>query len=235
MPGAIGKEPIREGVFVILSAAAQSRLGLIEVRGLPYRLHIYRMNNQTRIGHIKPEPRFVSGGKIRNHLLNRAKAHGQSCIRANHLQVKLRDDLHLRFRHALGLNFCQNIRGQMINPRRRSQAAVTLQSGLNRFGPAGANIRKPHPVGTQKGGHRMDQTLLHPQNIGNRTCVLGACPTKNGQTIAGHVIAPLDRDFLDRIGHILNGNAQKPVCNLFRGFPDFDTQSLKLRPCGCHI
>ena len=74
----------------------------------------------------------------------------------------------------------------------------------------------------------MDQNRFHAQNIGNQTGMLAACPAKTLKRIFSDIITALNRNFLDRIGHIFNRNAQKAAGNFF--FASFDT-GFRFNPC----
>ena len=77
---------------------------------------------------------------------------------------------------------------------------------------------QPDAIGRQQPRQRVDQHLFHPQRISDQTGMLPPRPAKAVQQIAGHVMAALDRDLLDRIGHVFDGNADEPFGGLFGGF-----------------
>ena len=54
----------------------------------------------------------------------------------------------------------------------------------------------------------MDKDLLHTQGIGHQAGVLPAGAAEAAQHIFRDVIAALDRDLFDRIGHVFNGDGQ---------------------------
>ena len=67
----------------------------------------------------------------------------------------------------------------------------------------------------------MNQNRFHAQNIGNQTGMLATCPAKTLKRIFSDIITALNRNFLDRIGHVFNRNTQKAAGNFF--FASFDT------------
>lgn len=64
----------------------------------------------------------------------------------------------------------------------------------------------------------MDQHLGHAERVGNKAGVLAAGTTEAVQRIARHVVAALHRDLLDRVGHVLDGDLDEAVGDLFRRF-----------------
>ena len=73
-----------------------------------------------------------------------------------------------------------------------------------------------HSVGGQHPGKGMQKHPLHSQSIRHARCMLAPGPAKALQGIACHIMPPLHADLLDRIRHIVDRDAQKPVGHLFR-------------------
>ena len=61
----------------------------------------------------------------------------------------------------------------------------------------------------------MDQHAGHAERIGDQAGVLAAGAAETVQRIAGHVVAALNGDFLDRVRHVLDGDLDEAVGNLF--------------------
>ena len=85
-----------------------------------------------------------------------------------------------------------------------------------------SNIGKPHSIGGEHTGQRMNVNPLHAQRVGDHACVLSARAAKAGQRIFRHVVAALNADVFDRIRHIFDCDAQKScgnrlVCHLATG------------------
>ena len=74
----------------------------------------------------------------------------------------------------------------------------------------------------------MNENRLDTQHISNQASVLPACATKTIHRVAGDIIAPLDRDFFDRIGHVFNRDTQEPLRQLFR-------RHFWVTGLGCHL
>ena len=64
----------------------------------------------------------------------------------------------------------------------------------------------------------MDQHRLHPQRISHQTGMLARRPAKGVERVFRHIIAALNADLLDRIGHVLDGDGQKALGHLLGGF-----------------
>ena len=61
----------------------------------------------------------------------------------------------------------------------------------------------------------MDHHPRHAQGFGHQTGMLPSRPTKALKRIGRDIMAALDANFLDRIGHILHGNIQKALRHIF--------------------
>ena len=57
----------------------------------------------------------------------------------------------------------------------------------------------------------MDHHPVHAERIGDQTGMLPPCPAKAGKRVARHVMAPRDRDALDRIGHAGDGDGNEAL------------------------
>ena len=93
-------------------------------------------------------------------------------------------------------------------------AEVFLDGELSR----GADVGQAHAVGREQRRERVDQHLGHAECVGHEASVLAAGAAEAVQRIAGHVVAALHRDFLDRIGHVLDRDLDEAVGDLFRRF-----------------
>ena len=69
----------------------------------------------------------------------------------------------------------------------------------------------------------MQQDGVHAETIGHRAGVLAAGTAEGIQGVCRDIIAPLDGNFFDRVGHVLYSDAQKT-------FGDF-LWGLQRRPC----
>ena len=77
-----------------------------------------------------------------------------------------------------------------------------------------AQIGQPHAVGRQHAGEGVDEHPCHAERIGDQTGVLPARAAEAVEDIFGDVVAALDRDLLDGVGHVLDRDLQEPVGHL---------------------
>ena len=71
------------------------------------------------------------------------------------------------------------------------------------------DLGKPHAIGRKDAGVGVHKDRLHAQRIGNQAGMLAAGTAKALKGIAGHVVAALDGDLLDRVRHVLDRDAQE--------------------------
>ncbi len=86
---------------------------------------------------------------------------------------------------------------------------------LDRLLPRRADVGEPHAVGRQQRRERVDQHLGHAQRVGDQAGVLAAGAAEAVERVAGHVVAALHRDLLDRVGHVLDRDLDEAVGDLF--------------------
>ena len=103
-------------------------------------------------------------------------------------------------------------------PRRTHQylASLVAERLLDGLLADAANIGEAHAVRGQKRRQRMDQHAGHAERIGDEAGVLTASAAEAVERITGHVVAALHRYLLDRVRHILDGDLDKAVGDLFR-------------------
>ena len=83
----------------------------------------------------------------------------------------------------------------------------------------------------------MHEDRLHAERVRDETGVLAARGAKAVQRVAGHVVAALDRDLLDGVGHVLDRDADCAVGDLLRRAPvaDLGRQLLEGRAHGVRV
>ncbi len=79
-----------------------------------------------------------------------------------------------------------------------------------------AHLGEAHAVGREHPGERMQQHARHAERGGHRAGMLAASATEADQGVVAHVVAALHRDGLDRIGHVLDRDAQEALGDLLR-------------------
>src|SRR5580692_2000646 len=63
----------------------------------------------------------------------------------------------------------------------------------------------------------MNEHAGHAERVGDQAGVLAAGAAEAIERIAGHVVAALDRDFLDRVRHVLDRDPDEAVGDLLAG------------------
>ena len=77
-----------------------------------------------------------------------------------------------------------------------------------------ADLGEAHAIGRQQPGQRMQQHRLDAERIGDEAGMLAAGAAEGVQRIAGDVVAALDRDLLDRLGHVGDRDLDEAVRDL---------------------
>ncbi len=78
------------------------------------------------------------------------------------------------------------------------------------------HVGQAHPVGGEHAGERMDEHTGHAQGVGDGASVLPAGPAEATKRVLRHVVAALDRDVLDRVRHVVDGDLQEALGDRFR-------------------
>ena len=78
-----------------------------------------------------------------------------------------------------------------------------------------AHVGETHAVGRQHTGERMDEHTRHAERVGDRAGVLPARAAEAAQRVFGDVIAARHGDVLDRVRHVLDGDLEEAVRDLF--------------------
>ena len=154
----------------------------------------------------------MGGFKILSHLRNRTIGHLQSLVRAFITQV--RHNLDTRLRNALAHQLLQGSRFQGVQAGLHLCAIIqiTIQLPLTQA----PHIREPHAIGRKHPSKRMHHHSSHAQRFSHQTGMLPPRATKTLQGIGGNIMAALNTDFFDGIGHILNSNFKKSLRHVFQ-------------------
>ena len=125
----------------------------------------------------------------------------------------------------MGFGICQDrigstaLSGELGTGRRGKFRLQLNQSGNegcshllpHRAGALGADGGEAHAIGGEEAGEGVQQHRGHAQRVGDEAGVLAAGATEAVQGIACHVIAALDGDLLDGVGHVLHGDGDEAV------------------------
>ncbi len=124
---------------------------------------------------------------------------------------------------ALRLDFTARRVGQARKQRSGRRERRPIEHGLDRVLTQRTHIGQPHAVCGEHARKRMNKYARHSERVGHRTCMLPARTAKTAQRVFGDVVAALDRNVLDRVRHVVDGDLEKTFRDLFR---------CALPPCG---
>ena len=94
-----------------------------------------------------------------------------------------------------------------------------VEDRLHRAFAHHAEIGKPHAIGREHPGEGVDKDTADPEGIRDQAGVLAARAAEAVEGIPGDVMAALDRDLLDRLGHVLDRDHQEAVRDFHRRAP----------------
>ena len=108
---------------------------------------------------------------------------------------------------------------ELVNRRLELRHQRVLERRLERPLAERAHIRKAHAVGREHARQGMHQHPRQAQRIGDPAGVLARRPAEAAEHVARDVVAALDRDLLDRIGHVVDRDREAAVRQLLRRPP----------------
>ena len=132
----------------------------------------------------------------------------------DHFDLRRRDAL----ARDLGLGFPAELSAGLLHGGERLRA----ERLLDRLLAGGADVGEPHAVGREQRRERMDQHLGHAERVGDEARMLSARAAEAVERIAGHVVAALHRDLLDRVRHVLDRDLDEAVGDLLGGLAAAD-------------
>ena len=193
-------------------------LALAELGAAADRLDRHRLDHQLLGAVDEAEARLVGLLEGGFHFGERAGFDHQRRVGAGVADMGADDHLDLGGGHALagdlGLGVLAEPAALALDGGERLGAEIFLDGLL----AGGADVGQAHAVGRQQRRERVDQHLGHAERVGDQAGVLAAGAAEAVQRIAGDVVAALHRDFLDRVGHVLDRDLDEAVGDLFRRF-----------------
>jgi hypothetical protein len=114
-------------------------------------------------------------------------------------------------RHALGGERPGRLAGEVVRhgaqPRQQPRCQGRLDGPLAQH----ALVGQPHAVGREHTGQRVQQHPRHAERIGNQAGMLPAGTAEAAERVFRDVVAALDRDLLDGVGHVLDGDPEEAL------------------------
>ena len=168
-----------------------------------------RLHDQPLLRHDEAVVPVMRVLEARLHLLRRSELDGVRRVAplvadvraAEHLDARVGDVLLAQLRLGLG--------GEIVEHRRKLRHQRIVQRRLDRPLPERADVGKPHAVGREHAGEGMDQHRRHAERVRHQAGVLPARAAEAVERVAGHVVAALHRDLLDRVGHVLDRDLEE--------------------------
>ena len=97
------------------------------------------------------------------------------------------------------------------------------------------HIGQSHAVGAEDSSQWMDQDPADAERVGDQAGMLPAGAAEAYQGISGHIMAACDRDLLDRIGHVFDGDSNEPFGHSDRRLPGLVGDLRATLESGCRV
>ena len=227
MRGAAGEH--RNGIDRLCSpraALGQQRLGHALARC--DRLHRDRLHHQRAARRGEAEAGAMRGGEFGHDRLQVPQSNDQRRLGAGVAQMQLPVHDDAAGIGALRLQRLPGSRRQPVGDGGQLRHLVLGQRQFHRLLAQSGLVGQAHAVGRQHPGIGMNEHRLHAQRIGHQARMLAARAAEAVQREAGHVMALLHRDLLDRVRHV--GYRDRQVA--FRDLPRIACLPGRLRDLG---
>ncbi len=137
-------------------------------------------------------------------------------VRAFVAQMGAAQHFDLGIGDALARQLRRGFRAQLVEDARERVHGAVFETGLDRALAHRPDVRQAHAIGGENACKGVDQDLGHAERVGDEAGMLAAGTAETVQGVAGDVVAPLHRDFLDRVRHVLDRDLQIAVGDLDR-------------------
>ena len=91
---------------------------------------------------------------------------------------------------------------------------IVGQDRLDRALAHDPEVRQAHAVGREHAGEGMDEHARDAERVGDQAGMLAAGAAEAVERVFGHVVAALDRDLLDRVGHVVDRDLEEALGGL---------------------
>ena len=205
----------REGVAFRLAGAGRPSRGGRPHR--PDRLDRSGLDDERLPGHDEPVAAPVGVLEAGLHRRRVPRLHEVGGVRPVVADVGAAKDPDARLPDPLGGQLrARLVRQRVERPPERRRPRV-VEPGLHRPVAERPHVGEPHAVGGEHARERMDHDPGHAERVRDEAGVLAARPAEAVEGVAGHVVAPANRDGLDRVRHVVHRDAQEPLRDLDRG------------------
>ena len=173
--------------------------------------------------------------EARGHLFGRSELDGVRGVAALVADMGAADELDPRVGNVLLAQLRLGLGREIVELCRELRHQGCVEGRLDRLFPQGPDVGEAHAVGRKHAGEGMDEHRRHAERIGHQAGVLTAGAAEAVERVAGHVVAALHRDLLDRVGHVLDRDLEEAGRDLGRralvagGVPNLRSQGRELR------
>ena len=178
-------------------------------------LHGHSLDHQRAALVGEAEAGAVGGLEGGAHVCGRSEVHDHGGVGAGIAHMGAAQQLALGVRLNLVGEIGEGLGAQGVHDLLGRLCACFIQRRLDGALTHGAGVGEAHAVGGEQAGERVDQDRAHAQGIGHEAGVLAARAAETLQGVVGDVIAALHGDFLDGVGHVLDGDADEAFRHFF--------------------
>ena len=214
--------------------ARRCPVGAVRLPGLGHHADAFdrrRFDDQPLLRHGEAVSPVVRVLEARLHLLRRSEVDGVGRVAPLVADVCAAQDLDALIGDVLIAQLRLGLIGEIVERRRKFRHQRVVQRRLDGPLPERPDVGETHAVGGEHAGEGMDQHRRHAERVSHQASVLAARATETVQSVAGHVVAALHGDLLDRVRHVLDRDLEKARGNLggralvARGLSDLRRQS----------
>ena len=119
------------------------------------------------------------------------------------------------FRHTLASNLFDRFARQPPRHRFERGPRFGAERLLDRLLTHAADVGEAHAVGREQRGQRVNKHAGHAECVRDQAGVLAAGAAEAIERVTRDIIAALHRDFFDRVRHVLDGDLDEAVSDLF--------------------
>ncbi len=171
----------------------------------------HRLDDQRLLRHDEAVALLVRGLEGGDDLRALAVRHDERRVGAVVFDMRLAQHADLLRRDALLAHLRRAVPGQAVERRRQLRHDLVGEPRLDRLLAQGAQIGQAHAIGREHAGEGMDVDALHAERVGDQAGMLPAGAAEAAQRVFGDVVAALDRDLLDGVRHVLDGDLEEAL------------------------
>ncbi len=180
-------------------------------------LHRHCLHDQGLGRHEEGEALPVGRLELGLHAGRRIEQDDEGGVRAFVTQVDAAQQRDAFAGHALALQFRARLLPQRVQARLQRRLGLGQQLFFHCRLAHHALVGQAHAVGRHDASQRVDEDRLHAQCIGHQAGVLAAGTAETGQRVFSHIVAALDGDLLDGVGHVTDRDFDESFGHLFGG------------------